>query len=150
MTTYERLLSELSEGLGIDCSPDSDGIAELFAEGHIVLLRPDATGEREILAFATVASAPEGGFPAETLRRALELNLFGRDVVGHHLGYFAGSLLLSANLPIEGLTAENLADRILVLARLAGTLSERLSATEAAPAASDAPPSLSGDGFMAV
>ena len=81
MSTYERLISELAEGLGIDVAPDSDGIAELSAEGHIVLLRPDATGEREILAFATVASAPEGGFPVETLRRALEMNLFGRDVV---------------------------------------------------------------------
>lgn len=149
MSTYERLISELAEGLGIDVAPDSDGIAELSAEGHIVLLRPDATGEREILAFATVASAPEGGFPAETLRRALEMNLFGRDVVGHHLGYFAGSLLLSANLSIEGLTAEDLADRILVLARLAGDLAGRLSETDAAPAA-DTPPALHDSGFLAV
>lgn len=149
MSTYERLISELAEGLGIDVAPDSDGIAELAAEGHIVLLRPDATGEREILAFATVASAPEGGFPVEILRRALEMNLFGRDVVGHHLGYFAGSLLLSANLPIEGLTAEDLADRILVLARLAGELSGRLSATDAVPAA-DTPPALDNSGFLAV
>ena len=149
MTTYERLLSELSDGLGIAIAPDTDGIAELSAEGHLVLLRPDATGEREILAFATVASAPEDGFSAETLRQALEMNLFGRDVVGHHLGYFAGALLLSANLPIDGLTAEDLADRILVLARLAGELSTRLSSADSAPAA-DAPPSLPGNGFLAV
>ena len=57
-------------------------------------------------------------------------------MVGHYLGYFAGSLLLSANLPIEGLTAEDLADR--------------LSAAAAAPSADDAPPALSGDGFLPV
>ena len=117
MTTFERILSELGEGLGIDLAPGSDGVAEISAEGRIVLLRADETGERELLVFSTVATAPEGGFPAGTLRAALELDIFGRDVAGHHLGLFAGSLLLSATLPLEGLSAETLADRILVLHR---------------------------------
>ena len=70
MTTFERILSELGEGLGIDLAPGSDGVAEISAEGRIVLLRADETGERELLVFSTVATAPEGGFPAETLRAA--------------------------------------------------------------------------------
>lgn len=149
MTTFERILSELGEGLGIDLAPGSDGVAEISAEGRIVLLRADETGERELLVFSTVATAPEGGFPAETLRAALELDLFGRDVAGHHLGLFAGSLLLSATLPLEGLSAEALADRILVLALLAGELSGRLAAADA-PASADPGPSGLGGGFLAV
>ncbi len=146
MTTFERLLSELGDGFGLALAPDSDGIAEIAADGRIVLLRADETGERELLLFSTVATAPEGGFPAGTLRAALELDLFGRDVAGHHLGLFADSLLLSATLPLEGLSAETLADRILVLARLAGQLSGRLAA--APPAEPEAV--AGGDGFIAV
>ena len=154
MTTFERILSELGEGLGIDLAPGSDGVAEVAAEGRIVLLKADETGEREVLVFATVATAPAGGFPAETLRAALELDLFGRDVAGHHLGLFAGSLLLSATLPLEGLSAEALADRILVLARLAGQLSGRLagqsSERPAAPPPAEPGAVAGGDGFIAV
>lgn len=154
MTTFERILSELGEGLGIDLAPGSDGVAEIAADGRIVLLRADETGERELLLFSTVATAPEGGFPAGTLRAALELDLFGRDVAGHHLGLFAGSLLLSATLPLEGLSAETLADRILVLARLAGQLSGRLagqsSERPAAPPPAEPGAVAGGDGFIAV
>ena len=140
MTTFERILSELGDGLGIALAPDSDGIAEVSAEGRIVLLRADGTGEREVLVFSVVAAAPEGGFPASTLRTALEMDLFGRDVAGHHLGLFAGSLLLSATLPLDGLDAETLAERVLVLARLANELSGRLAAAEAVSAPADPGP----------
>ena len=150
MTTFERLLSELGDGLGLALAPDSDGIAEIAADGRIVLLRADETGERELLLFSTVATAPEGGFPAGTLRAALELDLFGRDVAGHHLGLFADSLLLSATLPLEGLSAETLADRILVLARLAGQLSGRLAGQSAAPPPAEPEAVAGGDGFIAV
>ena len=150
MTTFERLLSELGEALGIDISPGSDGIAEVSADGRIVLLRTDETGEREVLVFTTVATAPEGGsFSAATLSAALEMDLFGRDVAGHHLGLFAGSLLLSASLPLEGLDAETLAERILAVSRLARELSGRLAADEAVGAPGGVSAG-SADGFLAV
>lgn len=145
MSTFERILSELGQGLGIDLAPASDGVAEVAADGRIVLLKADETGEREVLVFATVATAPEGGFPAETLRAALEMDLFGRDVAGHHLGLFAGSLLLSATIPLEGLAADDLAERILVVSRLAGELSGRLADSAVASAPSETAP-----GFIAV
>lgn len=152
MTTYERILSELGDGLGIALSPDPDGIAEVAAEGRSVLLRADETGERELQAFTIVATAPKGGFPDKTLRAALEMNLFGREVAGHHLGLFANSLLLSATLPLVGLGAEELAERILVLVRLAGDLAGRLSdaADDVSSAADVAIGGMRGDGFLAV
>ena len=145
MTTYERLISELGDGLGIALAPDADGIADLSVEDRLVTLRADATGEHELTAFTDVASAPEGGFPPETLKRALAMNLFGKEVVGHHLGLFASTLYLSATIPIADLQCENLADRLLVLSRLAGTLSASLNdgaaPASAAPATDDMPSS---------
>lgn len=145
MTTYERLLSELGDGLGIALKSDSDGIADLSVEDRMVTLRADATGERELTAFTAVASAPEGGFPPQTLKRALAMNLFGKDVVGHHLGLFASTLYLSATIPLADLQCEDLADRLLVLARLAGTLAASLengaAPASAAPATDDMPSS---------
>ena len=127
MTTYERLISELGDGLGIALSPDSAGLTEVFVEDRAVLVRADETGERELTIFTVLATAPEEGFSSAALQRALEMNLFGREVVGHHLGLFADSLILSSALPLEDLSAEALADRLVVLVRLAGTLSESLS-----------------------
>ena len=111
MTTYERLISELGDGLGIALSPDSAGLTEVFVEDRAVLVRADETGERELTIFTVLATAPEEGFSSAALQRALEMNLFGREVVGHHLGLFADSLILSSALPLEDLSAEALADR---------------------------------------
>ena len=84
-----------------------------------------------------------------TLKRALAMNLFGREVVGHHLGLFADSLVLSASIPLADLSAEDLADRIVMLARLAGTLSG--SFESAAPTVEAAASmSLDAGGFIAV
>jgi hypothetical protein len=134
MTTYERLISELGDGLGIALSPDSAGLTEVFVEDRAVLVRADETGERELTIFTVLATAPEDGFSPAALQRALEMNLFGREVVGHHLGLFADSLILSSALPLEDLSAEALADRLVALVRLAGTLSESLSSHVPSPA----------------
>ncbi len=126
MTTYERLIAELGDGLGIPLALDSEGLVEVVADGRAILIRADRTGEGELTAFTTVASAPEGGFPAGKLKLALEMNLFGTEVAGHHLGLFADTLLLSAVVPLHGLNAESLAERLLVLSRLAGKLAGEL------------------------
>ena len=150
MTTYERLISELGNGLGIALAPDGGGVTQLFAENRFVLLHADETGERELTVFSVIALAPEDGFPPETLKRALAMNFFGHEVVGHHLGLFADSLILSASLPITDLAAETLAERIVMLARLANTLSGSLACPEPAAApADDTAPCLGGNFVVA-
>ena len=149
MTTYERLVSELGDGLGIALAPDGAGLTEVFAEDHAVLLRADETGERELTVFATVVTAPEEGFPPDTLKRALAMNLFGREVAGLHLGLFADVLILSTALPLADLAAESLADRIVMLARLAGKLADELAGPGPAVPARGDEPCLGGD-FVAV
>ncbi len=74
MTTYERLISELSGDIGVDLAPDRAGVTMLSAEDRVVLIRADETNEQELTIFTTVAKAPEGGFPCDTLARALELS----------------------------------------------------------------------------
>ena len=148
MTTYERIISELGDGLGMALAPDSSGLTELFAENRAVLVRADETGENELTVFTTVATAPEDGFPADTLKRALAMNLFGREVAGHHLGFFADTLILSASLPLADLTAEALGDRLVMLARVADTLAGQLEAGyDDVPEEDYSSP---GNGFMAV
>ena len=150
MTTYERILSELGEGLGLDLAPDGSGVAEVCAEDRVVLLRADETGERELTVFAVVSTAPEGGFPAVTLERALSANLFGREVAGLHLGLFADTLILSDSLPLENLSAEALAERIVMLARLAGKLSGMLASPAPAAAPDVGGGAFLGEGFIAM
>ncbi len=150
MTTYERLVSELGDGLGIELSPGTAGVVDVFAEGRVVTLRPDETGEGEVTVFTIVATAPEGGFAAGTLARALKMNLFGREVAGHNLGLFGDALVLSAALPIADLPVEGLADRVVAVARLAGVLSNSLSSAEPSEPNAAAEELSLGGGFMAV
>ena len=149
MTTYERLVSELGDGLGTALAPDGSGLTEVFAEDRAVLLRADETGEDELTVFATVATASDDGFSPDKLKRALAMNLFGREVAGHHLGLFADTLILSAALPIPDLSAESLAERIVMLARLANTLADALAVPASAGLADGEFSRLGGD-FLSV
>jgi hypothetical protein len=43
-----------------------------------------------------------------------------------HLGLFGNALVLSGSVPMDGLTAENFAERLLFLSRHIGKLAEKL------------------------
>ena len=73
-----------------------------------------------------VVSEPEDDQPRGVLVKALELNLFGSETLGMHLGLFGNALVLSGTLPMEGLTAEDFAERLLFLSRHIGKLAEKL------------------------
>ncbi len=144
MTTYEALLGELGKELGLDIAPGSDGIAQIIVENVIVLFKPEANGESVTL-FSVVATLPsrssddmkKGAAREATIRTALSLNLFGNDTLGGHLGLFVDTLVFSRNLSLAGLSAEALADQLVVFARLADGIADKLKAapesTEAGP-----------------
>ena len=142
MTTFETLVAELGRTLDIDLGPDSDGIAQIAVEERVVLLRPEGNGERATL-FTALASLPdaEAGAAArqKLLERALSLDLFGRDTLGGHVGLFVDTLLLSRDLPLAGLSAEDLADHLAAFARLANDLAGRLEDASPAAPSGDAP-----------
>jgi len=130
MTTYERLIRKLGEGLGIELGIGAGGIVEVAVEERVVLLKPQE-GDETLTIFTVAATAPEGEkFTSATLEKALSLNLFGNGTLGGHLGLFINSLILSASVSMAELNAEDLAERLLVFARFAEKLAKELQAEE--------------------
>lgn len=126
MEKDELLIRELSELIGVELAYSDDKTCDLAVDGRIVVLRYRPEDE-DWLYFGVVSEPePEADQPREVLVKALELNLFGSETLGMHLGLFGSALVLSGSVPIEGLTAENFAERLLFLSRHIGKLAEKL------------------------
>ena len=149
MEREELLVRELSELTGAEMELSPDKTCDLAVGDHIVVLRyrPE---DGDWLYFGIIAE-PEGGPSREMLAKALELNLFGAETLGLHLGLFGDALILSGTAAMEGLTAESFAEKLLFLSRQMDKLEEKLSAGEAesAPGAGEVP-SPWESGFMQV
>lgn len=124
MEKDELLVRELSELIGVELSYSGDKMCDIAVDGRIVVLR--FRPENDDWLYFGVVSESEGDQPRETLAKALELNLFGSETLGMHLGLFGNALVLSGSVPMEGLTAENFAERLLMLSRHIGKLAEKL------------------------
>ena len=124
MEKDELLVRELSELIGVELAYSDDKTCDLAVDGRIVVLR--YRPEDDDWLYFGVVSEPEDDQPRETLTKALELNLFGSETLGMHLGLFGNALVLSGTLPMEGLTAEDFAERLLFLSRHIGKLAEKL------------------------
>ncbi len=122
MNRFELILQELGELSDVEMKPASDGIAEVVVRERAVLMRMVDETDSAIMLFTTVADEADDAMKA----RALELSLFGKGVVGRHLGLFADALILSGNLVVDGLTAEAFAKEVIAFASLADDLSRRL------------------------
>ena len=124
MENDELLVRELSELIGVELSYSDDRTCDLAVDGRIVVLRyrPD---DDDWLYFGVVSES-EDDQPRGLLAKALELNLFGSETLGMHLGLFGNALVLSGSVPMDGLTAENFAERLLFLSRHIGKLAEKL------------------------
>lgn len=128
MEKEELLVDELSGLTGVELELSSDKICELAVEDRVVVLRyrPD---DGDWLYF-TVVAEPEDGPGKQMMEKSLRLNLFGAETLGLHLGLFGKALILSGTVAMDGLTAETLAERLLLLARHAGKLAEKLESAE--------------------
>lgn len=149
MEKEKLLVSELSGLTGVELELSSDGICELAVEDRIVVLRyrPD---DDDWLYFGVVAE-PEDGPGKQMMEKALRLNLFGAETLGFHLGLFGKALILSGSAAMDGLTAETLAERLLLLARHIAKLAETLESSEPEESLSGMEiPSPWGSGFMQV
>ena len=124
MEKDELLVRELSELIGVELSYSDDRTCDLAVDGRIVVLRyrPD---DDDWLYFGVVSES-EDDQPRGLLAKALELNLFGSETLGMHLGLFGNALVLSGSVPMDGLTAESFAERLLFLSRHIGKLAEKL------------------------
>ena len=124
MEKDELLVRELSELIGVELAYSDDRTCDLAVDGRIVVLRyrPD---DDDWLYFGVVSES-EDDQPRGLLAKALELNLFGSETLGMHLGLFGNALVLSGSVPMDGLTAESFAERLLFLSRHIGKLAEKL------------------------
>ena len=150
MEKDELLVRELSELIGAELSYSDDRTCDLAVDGRIVVLRyrPD---DDDWLYFGVV-SETEDDQSREVLAKALKLNLFGSETLGMHLGLFGNALVLSGSVPMDGLTAENFAERLLFLSRHIGKLAEKLEVGSGSDdmRSSEEIPSPWGAGFMQV
>ena len=150
MEKDKLLIRELSEMIGVELGYSDDRTCDLAADGRIVVLRyrPD----NDDWLYFGVVSEPDGEQPREVLAKALEMNLFGAETQGLHLGLFGNALVLSGAVPMEGLTAENLADRLLSLSRHIGKIAEKLEGENGTDDTrpTEEMPSPWGAGFMQV
>ena len=150
MEKDELLIRELSELIGVELAYSDDKTCDLAADDRIVVLRYRPEDDNWL--YFGVVSEPDDELPREVLAKALELNLFGSETMGLHLGLFGNALVLSGSVPMEGLTAESFAERLLFLSRHIGKLAEKLEGENASDdiQPSDATPSPWGAGFMQV
>ena len=150
MEKDELLVRELSELIGVELSYSDDRTCDLAVDGRIVVLRyrPD---DDDWLYFGVVSES-EDDQPRRLLAKALELNLFGSETLGMHLGLFGNALVLSGSVPMDGLTAENFAERLLFLSRHIGKLAEKLEVESGSDdmQQTEDMPSPWGAGFMQV
>ena len=95
MEKDELLVRELSELIGVELAYSDDKTCDLAVDGRIVVLR--YRPEDDDWLYFGVVSEPEDDQPRETLTKALELNLFGSETLGMHLGLFGNALVLSGS-----------------------------------------------------
>ena len=151
MEKDELLIRELSDLTGVEMEYSGDRMCDLAVDGRIVVLR--YRPEEDDWLYFGVVSEPEDEQPREVLAKALELNLFGSETKGLHLGLFGNALVLSGSVPMEGLTVEGFAERLLSLSRHIANLAEKIgesgSGVENAQLLGESPFQW-GSGFMQV
>ena len=124
MTSYERMIRELAGAAGAEIKIGSDRVCEMVIGEVIVLLKPADANEEAVTLFAVVSDGDTG---EATLKKALRLNLFGSGTLGAHLGLFASALILSRDLPLAELAAEDLVEQLLTFVRQAEEIARELS-----------------------
>lgn len=151
-TQYEQAVAALAETAGVEIKIGDDRVATMVVEERVVQLRPSNEAESGLTAFTIVASADGGSFERFTLEAALMMNLFGAETGKGNLGLFGDSLFLSKDVSLDGVTPEELAERLLAFSRLADDIEKQFGGEGGGgdgAAANDARPAGIGD-FMKV
>ena len=127
MNPFEELMADFAKTMGVEVGgPGADSI-DLEADGVVVSAQYRAEQDD-----CVIFSLPmEDTIPdADMLRRALELAANGSGTDGHFLGIKEGMFMLSAVLPLQGLSAETFAQCLLKLATASKRIANALSRAE--------------------
>ena len=150
MNSFETLVADFAEKTGVE--PYKPGADNFDVEADGVVVSALYRAERDDCVIFTLPL--EDAVPNATmLRRALELSANGDGTDGHFLGLREGMFMLSAVLPLAGLSAEEFGLRLLALAAASKRVTDALSRASAesggAPAA-DPPLGSQDNDFMRV
>lgn len=123
MTAFESLIAEFAEKTGHQFAPSADGSVSLEADGVLITVQSrEDRGDVVLFAFPVGDMKPE---PA-TMQKALELGAHGAGTDGFYLGISAEAFVLSGVMPLDGVSAENLAMKLLSLAAASKNVSSAL------------------------
>jgi hypothetical protein len=114
MNSFETLIAQFAEKTSLALTAKQDGSVDLVVDGIDVSVqsRPDRD---DCVIFTLPVDDTE--IDLATARRALELAANGEGTEGHYLGVKAGMFVLSAIVPLAGLSSEDFANRLITLAR---------------------------------
>ncbi len=137
MNAFATLMADFAEKTGVELGKPGADSFDVEADGVFVSAQYRADRDDCVIFTLPLEDAEPDG---PMLRRALELAANGAGTDGHFLGLREGMFMLSAVLPLAGLSAEDLGMRILSLAaaskRVADALSRASAEGGAPPAAS--------------
>ena len=147
MNAFATLVADFAEKTGVE--PGKLGADNFDVEADGVVVSAQYRAERDdcvIFSLPLEDAEPDGPM----LRRVLELAADGAGTGGHFLGIREGMFMLSAVLPLAGLSADDFGRRILMLAAASKRVADELSRASAegdGSAADSAQDSKDGD-FM--
>ena len=124
MTSFESLIAEFAEKTGEMFSPAKDGSVSLGVDGVFITIQNCETrGDMTLFTFPLGDMQPE---PA-TMEKALMLAAHGLGTDGFYLGISCGAFVLSGTMPVEGSSAEDLANKLLSLAAATAKVEKALA-----------------------
>ena len=146
MNAFETLVADFAEKTGVE--PGKLGADNFDVEADGVVVSAQYRAERDdcvIFSLPLEDAQPDGPM----LRRALELAANGAGTDGHFLGLREGMFMLSAVLPLAGLSADDFGRRILMLAAASKRVADELSRASAeGGGAADSPQNSDDSDFM--
>lgn len=128
MDSFKTLISEFCKKAGLALQPGKDGSVDLVVDGLDVSVqyRPD----RDDCVMFTLPLYDAEPEPC-MMRRALELAANGAGTDGHYLGIKEGMFLLSSAVKIDGLSADDFAERLISIANATRRVAESLASSVA-------------------
>ena len=146
MNAFATLVADFAEKTGVE--PGKLGADNFDVEADGVVVSAQYRAERDdcvIFSLPLEDAQPDGPM----LRRALELAANGAGTDGHFLGLREGMFMLSAVLPLAGLSADDFGRRILMLAAASKRVADELSRASAeGGGAADSPQNSDDSDFM--
>ena len=147
MNAFATLVADFAEKTGVE--PGKLGADNFDVEADGVVVSAQYRAERDdcvIFSLPLEDAQPDGPM----LRRALELAADGAGTGGHFLGLREGMFMLSAVLPLAGLSADDFGRHILMLAAASKRVADELSraSAEGDGSAADSAQDSKGGDFM--